>query len=255
MGDVIGVVEAAYAIDLDEFAWLRGILERAAPLLDDGLGVMANSFDVDARSRVVTRATVFVGIDDAHAPAIAQTGAGIPAEQVGQMLRMSVSTMSDLWGAPADVSHQRGIADKLAAADFLGIVAANPVGHGVVISAPLRAVTRTDPAFVRRWGRVASHIAAAARMRQKLGACVEADTPELSAAALAVGRARGSLRHQDADAALELWRPLVAGRWTLIEIDGRVMARENAPDGGNTAEAFAALGHPPDLVAYELGLA
>lgn len=34
----------------------------------------------------------------------------------------------------------------------------------------------------------------------------------------------------------------------------RLFARENAPDVADPPKAYAALGHPPDLVAYELGL-
>jgi hypothetical protein len=159
----------------------------------------------------------------------------------------------------------------LAAGDFLGIVAVNPVGHGVVLGAPLPEVGKTDPAFKRRWGRVAAHIAAAARMREKLGVVIEADTPELARAAAGVARARGSLRDEDPDAALEAWRPLVAERWTLVDHEdatggSRLVARDNAPDvtiegAGRSADradrvrSFAALGHSSDLVAYELGLA
>ncbi len=43
-------------------------------------------------------------------------------------------------------------------------------------------------------------------------------------AALATERARGALRNADPDQALQLWRGLVDGRWSLIEqfsSDGR----------------------------------
>jgi hypothetical protein len=259
-GDLIGVVEAAYAVDLDEFGWLRGIVERAAPFLDRGLGAFANTFEVDARMRITTRATAFAGIGDEHAVSVAQAGIAIPADQVAKFLRMSVSTMSEVWGAPpADHDHHRDVAEKLRAGDMLGIVALNPSGPGVVLGAPLPEPSPVDPTFRRRWGRVAAHIAAAARLRQRLGAMIEADTAELSRAALAVIRARGPLRHDDPDAALDAWPPLVAQRWTLIERPDasgnvRLVARENAPDVTNAPEAYAALGHPPDLVAYELGL-
>jgi hypothetical protein len=256
MGDLIGVVEAAYAIDLDEFAWLRGIVDRAGPLLDRGLGVFGNTFDVDARMRIHTRSTAFSGIGDEHAVGAAQTGLAIPPNQVAQFLRMSVSTMSEVWGAPpTEIDHHRDAAAVLQARDFLGVVACNPVGRGVVVGAPLPEVTGLDAVFRRRWGRIAAHVAAASRMREKLGATIVPDGPELSAAARAVDRARGALRHEDPDGALEEWRPLVAGRWTILEIDGRLMARENAPDVENPIEAYVALGHSPDLVAYELGLA
>lgn len=120
MGDVIDVVEAAYAIDLDEFGWLKGMLERAAPLLDRGLGAFANSFDVDTRVRLKLRASVFSGIGDDHAVHVAQTAIAIPPDQVDQFLRMCVCTMTEVWGAPpADLDHHRDVAGLLRAGDML----------------------------------------------------------------------------------------------------------------------------------------
>src|SRR5262245_30057934 len=173
MADLIGVVEAAYAFERDEYTWLREVLERAAPMLDHGIGAFANTFEVDSRERLVTRASVFVGLPDTEAPVVQQTGLAIPPAQVAQFIRMGVSTMSELWGAPADeIEHHREPAANIGAHDFLGVIARNPVGHSVVLGAPLPGVTRLDAAFKRRWSRVAAHIAAAARMRQKLGAVV-----------------------------------------------------------------------------------
>lgn len=260
MGDVIGVVEAAYAVDLDEYAWVRGILNAAAPLLDRGLGAFGNTFDVDARRRMSTRATAFVGLGDEYALSVAQTVLAISPDQAERFVRMGVSTMSEAWGAPAaDIDHHREVANKLQAKDFLGIVAINPIGPGMVIGAPLPEIMQVDAAFRWRWSRVAAHISAAWRLRRRLGVVRELDSPELTHAAIAVMRARGPLRHEDPDAALDQWPPIVAQRWTLIErTDGagalRLFARENAPEVENARQAYADLGRSEDLLRYELGL-
>jgi DNA-binding CsgD family transcriptional regulator len=77
------------------------------------------------------------------------------------------------------------------------------------------------------------------------------------------------VRRLDDGAALELWRALVDGRWSIVrhaDTDGKryLLARKNAPklpevDAGLTqrealAAAYAALGHSSKLVAYELGI-
>jgi DNA-binding CsgD family transcriptional regulator len=90
----------------------------------------------------------------------------------------------------------------------------------------------------------------------------------LAEAALAVERARGTLRQRDPDAALEGWKGLVAGRWSLvdhIDTDGKrfLVARRNDPaiDGpaGLTLRerqvmASRSRGLSLKLIAYDLGL-
>jgi hypothetical protein len=54
-------------------------------------------------------------------------------------------------------------------------------------------------------------------------------------AAVSIDRARWKMRRRDPDGALEAWRSLVEGEWSLVEIfesDGRrfMVARRNAPD-------------------------
>ena len=81
-------------------------------------------------------------------------------------------------------------------------------------------------------------------------------------------RARGGLRVDDPDAALEAWKGLVAGRWSLvdhIDTDGKrfIVARRNDPDahgpGGLTLRerqvmSARARGLSLKLIAYDLGL-
>jgi DNA-binding CsgD family transcriptional regulator len=87
-------------------------------------------------------------------------------------------------------------------------------------------------------------------------------------ATLAIDRARAR-RKRDPEAAIDLWRALVEGRWSMIDrfdSNGRrlFVARRNDPAArgprGLTARerqvvGYAALGHSNKLIAYELGLA
>lgn len=86
--------------------------------------------------------------------------------------------------------------------------------------------------------------------------------------ALAVDRARGRMRRESSDEAIEVWRGLVAGRWSLVEhfeSDGRrfLVAHQNDPETPMPPNlsmrerqvlVYRMLGHPLKLIAYELGL-
>ena len=87
-------------------------------------------------------------------------------------------------------------------------------------------------------------------------------------AALAMDRARSSLRRKNPDEALSMWRALVSGRWSLVDkfdCDGRrfLVAHKNDPRTRALATltareqqitAYLALGHSNKRIAYELGL-
>jgi DNA-binding CsgD family transcriptional regulator len=90
----------------------------------------------------------------------------------------------------------------------------------------------------------------------------------LRSAAAWMDRARGPLRRRDPVEAVEIWRALVAGRWSLVDHfdhDGKrfVLARRNAPaspacgdltPAERTVLEYIALGHTNKFVAYELGI-
>jgi DNA-binding NarL/FixJ family response regulator len=81
-------------------------------------------------------------------------------------------------------------------------------------------------------------------------------------------KARGRLRRADPDEALQLWRGLVDGTWSLVEhleSDGKryLLARRNQPGAGEPTAltrseravlGFAAMGHQNKYIAYLLGL-
>ena len=90
----------------------------------------------------------------------------------------------------------------------------------------------------------------------------------LAHAVVAINRARGQLRAEDPTAAIEAWKALVAGRWSLVDhvdSDGKrfLVARKNDPDhagptGLSRRErqilAARARGFSLKLIAYDLGL-
>jgi ATP/maltotriose-dependent transcriptional regulator MalT len=135
-----------------------------------------------------------------------------------------------------------------------------------------------------RHGRLAVHLAAAARLRRYGGWMEAVLTPagalchaegeaiymreELREAARTIDRARTRLRVTSPEDALAGWRVLVEARWSLVDLidsDGKrlLVARTNPPRTG-ASEVLAARerqvlalsrrGHPNRLIAYELGL-
>jgi DNA-binding NarL/FixJ family response regulator len=158
----------------------------------------------------------------------------------------------------------------------------------------VRALSRREQV---QWDRLAAHLAAGHRLQRRmleksstqstaedLGDAVlrtdghvehanesaksAAARASLRNAALAMDKARSSLRREDPDEALSLWRGLVAGRWSLVDkfdSDGRryLVAHRNDSRTRKLAAltpreqqvtAYLALGHSNKRIAYELGL-
>jgi DNA-binding CsgD family transcriptional regulator len=169
------------------------------------------------------------------------------------------------------------------------VIARDPTGYGVALSAVLRRKTRFARGRIERWARAAAHLSAAYRLRRHFERAGVDDAD-------AIFSPRGRLEHaSDAldthartrvregvkkvldawalerhspDDALANWRALEFGRWSILDTfdtDGKryVAARRNDPavDGlgllthrERQVAAFAALGHALKLIAYELGL-
>ena len=188
--------------------------------------------------------------------------------------------------------------------DLLMVRAVDPTRSGCMVGIGIDTPRAPHPSVAARWKRLTAHIAAALRLRRKLAALkrvpgaagalatVEDVAPEavlqpdglvehavgpatsrlardrLSFATRAIERARGPLRRRDPDEAVETWRGLVSGRWSLIDhfdSDGRrylVAYRNDAttPDPrALTARerqvlGYADLGRSNKMIAYELGL-
>jgi DNA-binding CsgD family transcriptional regulator len=169
--------------------------------------------------------------------------------------------------------------------DGVGVTASDGTGRLVTFVARLPVVSSLSLRTSAQYGRVAAHVAAGWRLRRSLarepaavlttaGKVVHAEgnardaRERLRDAAIAMDRARGSLRREDDDAALGLWRVLVDGEWSLIDQfdrDGRrfIVAHKNDPQVTDPRAltlrerqvlACVAMGHPGKLIAYSLGV-
>ena len=292
--DLVSVIESAYAVDAPEPEWLTGIAHAARGELDAGFGVAAWTFDAREVSRVRVLGTALAGDDPQVLDRMHQCNAYF--ERSARDLRADVlrfgpcQTFSQVLGEDtlARQTDVQAVLRPIGARDMLGVIGADPTGMGLGVGALLPTPRPATRGEVRRWSRIVAHLAAGYRLRRTLaqrpvqavlspggrvehaeaGAKASEAREALKRAALAVDRARGRLRRENGDEALETWQGLVAGRWTLLDqfdSDGRrfVVARRNDPEAPfplNLTERerqvliYRVLGHPLKLIAYELGL-
>lgn len=187
--------------------------------------------------------------------------------------------------------------DKLMYPDSFNLVSVDAQGRGCVLVANLPEVTEgpVPEEQAAQWSRVGAHLAAGLRLlRARLAIATPDADPfgdaeaimqpggrfeyatgaalgefarvSIRDAAVAIDRARA--RSTDQNEALEIWRALTAGRWTVMEQfdrDGRryFVARPNRARVTESSALTereeeiarqAARGHSNKLIAYELGL-
>jgi DNA-binding CsgD family transcriptional regulator len=301
--DLVGAVEACYSLAGTESEWMRGLLEAVRPSFDDGFGVVACTFALRGAGLVRLDNVVGIGNDmlvSVFSAINAGSQAGTP-EQLGMIQQLTFgsgqpfSTSSERLARAPNLQGDQAMSQipllaENGVLDFAAMLAPEPAGTGMLVGSPLREVHRPAPGERARFTNVAAHLGAGLRLRRALaagrgleeavlapdGACLHAETPAqpraareaLRRAAKAIDRARGRLRRRDQDEALNIWRALCAGRWSLVDhfdSDGRrfVVARQNEPDVRDPralsprerqVAAFVALGRSNKYVAYALGL-
>ncbi len=271
--DLVGIVESAYRLDLDDDKWLTEVSRAVRPFLDEGLGLAAWYYDASLAGEL--RTFGFIGHRDARIP---------------------MAFVSHAFGVTSWRELARQEAHRQLRVDTRRIHifnAADPGGQGCVVGAPIPAQRKSNRVAPLLWGRLAAHVAAGLRIRRKLQALARrvpsaeaVITPAgkvahatgaaresgallaLRRAALAADKARGPMRRKAPEQAIAIWQGLVDGRWTLLdqfEKDGRrfLVATRNDPQLQSPRAltlrerqvlAYAALGHSTKLIAYELGL-
>jgi DNA-binding CsgD family transcriptional regulator len=292
--DAVRAIEACYAPAPDESAWLGGVAEAVAGMTR-GLPPFAFTFQLDSPGRM-SGGTLFppavegLGLRDLWESADPHDiqvwfSAVPPVARASQQLRKSTRPLAE---------RIRAMNDVLGVKDMLGVMALEPDGRGACISVPYVDHVRLPPQTLHQLARVTAHLGTAVRLHRRApsaepenpdveavldpggkvhhatGRAREAASREaLAGAVRAVERARGRLRRTSPDAAVESWRGLVEGRWSLVdqgESDGRrfILARRNEPGARDPKAllprerdvlAYAALGHSNKHIAYALGLA
>jgi DNA-binding CsgD family transcriptional regulator len=299
--DPVRIIEAGYTHFPGETSWLAGLLDASAPY-DVGGGVLALTVDLGERPRVreICASPEAAGA----APSIESFVRGLSQPLARAMFAPSEFVGNGAWrlnrisSTPSSaVPHAPRRAPALP--PIWGLSAGDGTKHAVVVAFPASPRDfAPDKAFPHRdrrlLGLVGAHLGAALRLRAAAradarpedgvteavlspsGRVLDAGTAcqsrqtrrSLSEAVLRAERARGKLRRTDEAEATNLWKALVAGRWSIVEIverDGKrlLLARANRPEYPDqtalTAEEndvvwLATLGHSYKYIGYELGL-
>lgn len=300
MSDWIEIVEAGYDVSAPDNAWLERLLDAAAPLMDRGVGVNAQIFTVTP-TRFALQDVAVRGMGTPEMLRAFLVSAPPPIIDAVYRRGAPVGSLSEWLFPSTPLSQRGGVLDESERhfventpanfQDSMGMMAHTGTGSGIALAAPLPTPQRMNEAERARWTRVAAHLGAALRVRQRLGK-LDIDALEVEAVMrpdgevehakdatkstgvrdrlrAAVQRSeRARAQRTDADAALDLWEGLVAGRWSLLdhfEADGRrhIVAVKNDPDlpdprGLSMRERqvaeFFGLGRPVKEIAYILGL-
>ncbi len=312
---VLDVVDRAYDVESTDEAWVRGITGASLPLVDSGMGV--HGFRFDLATGLVGDPALAGGSDEWASRWREVWWEGfmlrLPPSALRTMAEFGpISHTTDLWAATAkqiptfeEMLTQRGrgsfesvgaVSTGMQYPDSLNVVAVDASGIGVALCANREQVASAPPDARARWilARVVGHIAAAARLRARLGRSRLLDQADavlaphgavlhaepstqarvtreaLRAAARDVTSARNK-RATDPEDVVGTWRALYAGEFSVVDVfdsDGRrfVVAKSNAPTPPAPVRpsamskreqqvmALLASGCSNKLIAYELGL-
>lgn len=301
---LIDLIEAAYDLDVHDAEWLSTVLRRGLPLLDHGLGVAGWEYGRPPEGGEIRHIRVQIAsgpqdFADRHLRGVAS----IPPEVLRQALGSGRATTGSQMSA--DLGHPEALEIYAShvgyCKDVLYLTAVDPRGAGVSIIIPMPDIKTLSTREARRWQMLAAHLEAGHRLREGIAAAEApreeaTDLPRraeavmeaksfrvvdatgaaqertagqrLREAAIAIDRARGSMRKTDPQKALAGWKALVQGRWSVVDwfdTDGRrfVLAIPNTPEvvdprGLTEREAqvvwMAAAGLTNKIIAYRLGL-
>ncbi len=292
--DAVAIVEAAYRLDLTEEQWLQQLAEVADARLGDGLGASAYINEGNRR-----RLRASVGTAAEHEGVIQEIESNIP-DDIGEKLFRLVGCLSGLETAEQYLGMDRATVQAMYRAttptwgfeDVLNVQGADPLGPSVTLTVPRRSVVSLAPAERHSWCRVAAHLTTALRLREGLGdiavlerasAIFDADgqcqhatgdaqpaaaRDQLRAAIKTIDRIRSREDNAADLEALQLWKGLVDGKWSVLDqfdSDGRrfVVAIENEPQVAmdraltrreRQAVDLVAIGYSDQIAAYALGL-
>ncbi len=301
----IDLVEAAYDLTSDGNGWLGGILEHSSALLESNLGctgaILAGR--TTTSEPLIARLRVESGPPDLLDRCIRAAREVWPQLEGHEALLREGSVLTVSGSRRNGTGLYDTVTKHVGCKDLLSIWAIDPTFHGVGINIPSDELIRFGPKRRRRCRMLSRHIATAYRLRRHLGngngiegiplselassaeavvdprkfqvvhgsECVlrnRSAAEALRVAARRADRARGRLRRDDPDGALEIWDAVCSGRWSMVDwfdTDGRrfilVMPHppgHRDPRGLDEQECkvatLAAKGRASKCIGAELGL-
>jgi DNA-binding CsgD family transcriptional regulator len=302
--NVIDLVELVYDLDIEKDLWVPALLEAGLPLFDHGHGVVGTTYVRPPEGGMPFPTKFYQPSGPPDLTERVLRASTLANEEVLREINRSgvVTTLSEMVDRfPDGVAPFEEFQNRLGdAKDMLALTAVDPNGIGLSVCAPLPEVTTLTGRDREHWQMVGTHLVSGFRLRRGLedeheaplessslpryaeavldpkrfevaeaiGRAKEKNAGDfLRDAAKQIDRARGRLRRNNPEEALEIWRGLVEGRWSLVDwfdSDGRrfVLAHPNPPhlkDPRGLTEretqvcTYAALGEKNKLIGYRLG--
>lgn len=293
--DYLSFIETSYSLTNDDSSWLAELCTMARPFFDSGHGVLGFVYDLrpnrermsslvgaslaDGLLEVARSMILSCPLDELRAYCGTELNCGTGSQRFRQV-SMSYQQRFARFGTTS------GLRDAVYAT-----VPLEP-NRGIMLAGYSSTAASVRTKTIRPMKRILCHMGLGLRLRSYLkrfsvsrrpdailsptGRLAHAEAPATSSAArsalreavLRIERARARRRHSDPEEGVELWRGLVSGNWSLIDLfdsDGRryVFAYRNAPIarsapalGRRERQVFelAARGYSNKLMAYELGL-
>ena len=288
---VLRLLDLAYE-DSTDAVWRKGLLERMRSLLPNARtsGFYAyKSRDVEGGMTLTIDGALTLTGEDGLENSLGEFQKQPPAVLESLLGRTMANTASEQTGAGVEMADwpQWRAMWRPPVIDSLGLVARDPSGDGLLLFTGLTVTTRLTERERALLKKLATHLGAAHRLRRAKhvhrldeAEAVLSPTGKLLHApegaenkrdALDEGRRRRDEARKtthDAERALEIWRGLVAGRWSLVDhfdTDGKrfLLAMKNTPTVEKRADltplerrvcALVAMGHRDKEVAYMLGI-
>jgi DNA-binding CsgD family transcriptional regulator len=288
------MVEASYSLEGTDAEWLGRVLESGRPDFDLGRGFYGFTCRIQGKEFDLGPVYVEKNLDPRFGALVEKLNREAPNAVVDVLSRSAAicGGFPEVLGVGNPASNQFFNAGRASGiTDAFSVFAQDGEGYGIDISAPVEGVMKT-PARVRGiWHRVGLHVAAGMRLRRRLveqraeldaildptGKVAHAEgTPRsvrsardaLIDSVRRMERARTVKERKDPVRALDLWRGLVAGEWSLVEkweSDGKryLAAYRNRPDirdpraltpHESTVLRYVSLGASNKEVAFALGL-
>ena len=239
----IDIVETAYRLDGTESEWLDGLLARARPDLDTGCGVYAFTGNENVPNFQASPVFVQHDLDADYGARLAEVNRTVP-RAIDDLVRTRLVTCGGLRqtvGADSAIFLSfQAVMKSIGIQDGFSLFAHDAEHASITMAAPSRRVINLAPRVRGIWRRVGIHIAAALRLRRKLGAhatvrdalldpsgklqdATESVAHDETAQAVlvraveAMEEARSAEVRASPERALALWQGLVAGEWSLVD--------------------------------------
>lgn len=301
MSSPLAVANSAYNLRLSNSEWLEQLGARLAEHLDMGRGMIAYHWQLQANGTIRMPSLQVMQGRDGDDAMLTRLAEDLDASRstLAYVAPYSFRSLSEIahdhpqYDTLAEdrdmqrISHERGVYD------FEMLRVDRRSGEGWMFAVMRRELARIPALRRKRWQQVAAHLAAAARLRERLGGEVQLEEsaaiwdPRKQALEHISGGSPSSRRQEtllelikareqalalseeQPDAALKLWPALANGRWSLLDMvdtDGKsyTVLRENPlpvrsehrlSERERQVAWLVGRGHHVGLVSYELGLA